>query len=139
MDWLAPLVRQLADLGGWAPFLFVLLYVVAAITLAPSFLLTFAAGALALDVSAAGAHGARSAVLGVRPEHITIAAGAPLAGTVKLVEPMGNHQILWIDAAGHLVSALVHDDRAFAAGQPVAFAIDASRVSLFDPVSEQRL
>src|SRR5687767_6064426 len=46
MDWLAPLVRQLADLGSWGPVLFILLYVVAAITLAPAFLLTFSAGAV---------------------------------------------------------------------------------------------
>lgn len=46
MDWLAPLVRQLADLGGWAPVLFIGLYILAAITLAPAFLLTFSAGAV---------------------------------------------------------------------------------------------
>jgi uncharacterized membrane protein YdjX (TVP38/TMEM64 family) len=46
MDWLAPLLRQLADVGGWAPALFIGLYVLAAITLAPAFLLTFSAGAV---------------------------------------------------------------------------------------------
>ena len=46
MDWLAPLVRQLSDLGGWAPVLFIGLYVLAAITLAPAFVLTFSAGAV---------------------------------------------------------------------------------------------
>ena len=46
MDWLAPLVRQLAELGNWAPALFIALYVLAAITLAPAFLLTFSAGAV---------------------------------------------------------------------------------------------
>ena len=46
MDWLAPLVRQLAELGSWGPALFILLYVLAAITLAPAFLLTFSAGAV---------------------------------------------------------------------------------------------
>ena len=46
MDWLPTLVEQLADLGGWGPVLFILLYVVAAITLAPAFLLTFAGGAV---------------------------------------------------------------------------------------------
>ena len=46
MEWIAPLVRQLADLGHWGPVLFILLYVVAAVTLAPAFLLTFSAGAV---------------------------------------------------------------------------------------------
>ena len=46
MDWLGPLVRHIAGLGSGAPFLFVLVYILASITLAPAFLLTFAAGAV---------------------------------------------------------------------------------------------
>ncbi|HEU4373813.1 MAG TPA: ABC transporter ATP-binding protein [Telluria sp.] len=96
----------------------------------------FTAGHLSVDLPAAGA---RAAVLGIRPEHIAIAPGAPLAGTVTLVEPMGNHQIVWIDAGGQLLSAMVHDNRAFAPGAAIRFAVDASRASLFDPQTEQRL
>ena len=96
----------------------------------------FSAGPLSVDMPAVGA---REAVLGVRPEHIAIAPGAPLAGTVTLVEPMGNHQVVWIDAGGQLLSAMVHDNRAFAPGDAVTFAIDAARASLFDPQTEQRL
>ena len=46
MDWLAPVVLKVADLGPWAPVLFVLIYVVAAVTLAPAFFLTVAGGAV---------------------------------------------------------------------------------------------
>ena len=46
MDWLAPAVLQLTHVGPWAPVLFVLLYVAAAVTLAPAFFLTVAAGAM---------------------------------------------------------------------------------------------
>jgi uncharacterized membrane protein YdjX (TVP38/TMEM64 family) len=46
MDWLAAVVLRLAELGAWAPILFILLYIVAAVTMAPAFLLTVAAGAL---------------------------------------------------------------------------------------------
>jgi uncharacterized membrane protein YdjX (TVP38/TMEM64 family) len=46
MHWLAALVPQLAHLGPWGPVLFVATYVAAAVTLAPAFLLTFAAGAV---------------------------------------------------------------------------------------------
>ena len=46
MDWLAPVVLKLAELGAWAPVLFVLLYIAAAVTLAPAFFLTVAAGAM---------------------------------------------------------------------------------------------
>jgi uncharacterized membrane protein YdjX (TVP38/TMEM64 family) len=46
MDWLAPVVLRLTQLGAWAPVLFILLYVAAAVTLAPAFFLTVAAGAI---------------------------------------------------------------------------------------------
>lgn len=46
MDWLAPVLLRLARLGPWGPVVFIGLYVVAAITLAPAFFLTVAAGAL---------------------------------------------------------------------------------------------
>jgi uncharacterized membrane protein YdjX (TVP38/TMEM64 family) len=46
MDWLAPLIRQIAELGRWAPLLFIAVYIVASIVLAPAFLLTFSAGAI---------------------------------------------------------------------------------------------
>ena len=46
MDWLAPIVLRLQDLGPWAPFLFVLIYIVGAVFLAPSFFLTVTAGAM---------------------------------------------------------------------------------------------
>jgi uncharacterized membrane protein YdjX (TVP38/TMEM64 family) len=46
MDWLAPAVLWLTDVGPWAPVLFVLIYIAAALTLAPAFFLTVAAGAM---------------------------------------------------------------------------------------------
>ncbi len=97
---------------------------------------------------------ARAAVLGVRAEHVRLAdpdeEGAQ-RGTVALVEPMGSHQVVWIRCGaqdgegaqgGATVAALVHDPRAaatLAPGAPVGFALDAARVSLFDPQSGERL
>ena len=46
MDWIAPLIRELADLGSWGPVLFIVMYVIAAVVLAPAFVLTFSAGAV---------------------------------------------------------------------------------------------
>jgi uncharacterized membrane protein YdjX (TVP38/TMEM64 family) len=45
-DVIERVVRALADLGPWAPVLFVVAYIVASVTLAPAFILTFAAGAV---------------------------------------------------------------------------------------------
>src|ERR1041384_4406314 len=46
MKWLGDLLVQVGQLGPWGPILFILLYVVAAVTMAPAFLLSVAAGAL---------------------------------------------------------------------------------------------
>jgi multiple sugar transport system ATP-binding protein len=85
----------------------------------------------------------RPAVLGVRPEHVAIRADGTQSGThsgtVSLVEPMGNHQVVWLRCGAHTLASLVHDEAAYAAGQALRFAIDAGRVSLFDPASGNRL
>jgi multiple sugar transport system ATP-binding protein len=102
----------------------------------------FSAEALALDLApgvaqAAGAEGTL-VVLGIRPEHVHLAAGASLRGTVSLVEPMGNHQVVWIARGPHLLSSIAQQG-SYESGQEVAFAIDASRASLFDRASGSRL
>ena len=45
-EWIADVVSQLSTLGPWGPVLFVALYIVASLTMAPAFILTFAAGAV---------------------------------------------------------------------------------------------
>jgi multiple sugar transport system ATP-binding protein len=99
----------------------------------------FSAGALAVNL--APDHGARSGAvtLAIRPEDIHLQEDGPLQATVTLVEPMGNHQVVWLDCGGHALSAIVHDARALGSGQPVRFAIDVARVSLFDPADGKRL
>ncbi|MTW09443.1 sn-glycerol-3-phosphate ABC transporter ATP-binding protein UgpC [Pseudoduganella eburnea] len=96
----------------------------------------FAGGAVRLALGTAG--GAAKAVLGVRPEHIAIAPGGPLQGRVTLVEPMGAHRVVWLDCGGRQLSCIVQGSRALAPDDAVSFAIDAQRVSLFDPDSGQR-
>jgi len=97
----------------------------------------FASSALALQTDLTGRAG--TAVLGIRPEHITVGEGGPFDGKVALVEPMGNHQIVWIALGERKLSAIVNDTRVFNLGDTVRFAVDADRVSLFDKASEQRL
>jgi uncharacterized membrane protein YdjX (TVP38/TMEM64 family) len=46
MDWVAGVLLRLTQLGPWGPVLFILIYIGAAVALAPAFLLTVAAGAL---------------------------------------------------------------------------------------------
>ena len=96
--------------------------------------------ALPLDMPLpAAARDGQAVVLGLRPEHLRLDPQGPHSGQVQLVEPMGNHQVVWLGCGGLGLSALVHDGRPLATGQPVRFAIDARQLSLFDRDSEQRL
>ncbi len=103
----------------------------------------FTAGALALDVQAQTGHldrlQSRPAVLGMRPEHIHIEAAGPLTGVVSLVEPMGNHQIVWVKCGEHLLAAMMQGVGHFELGEVIRFAVDVARVSLFAPDSGNRL
>jgi len=77
--------------------------------------------------------------LAIRPENIRIAAAGPHEGRVTVVEPMGNHQVLWIEWHGRLISCLAHDTGAVRADQPVRFDFDVAHASLFDAGSERRI
>ena len=46
MPWLEALVLRIAHMGSWGVVVFIAAYVAAAVTLAPAFILTFAAGAI---------------------------------------------------------------------------------------------
>ncbi len=70
-------------------------------------------------------------VLGIRPEHLRLEPRADCSGVVTLVEPMGNHQVLWFDCNGASWAALAQDERRYASGESVPFALDARRISLF--------
>ncbi len=108
----------------------------------------FVAPTLRVDVSdypfAKVPTGGQKAVLGVRPEHMTLtepgserACGSAL---VSLVEPMGASQVVWLDAQG--VSLAVDADAQFTApalDQKVGFTITPSQLSLFDAQSQERL
>ncbi|MEK8053184.1 ABC transporter ATP-binding protein [Ideonella sp. DXS22W] len=78
-------------------------------------------------------------VMGVRPEQLRIAADGPVAGKVQLIEPMGNHQVVWVDVAGQAVAVLDHAALPLATDQPLRLALAADRLSLFDPDTGARL
>jgi multiple sugar transport system ATP-binding protein len=79
------------------------------------------------------------AVLGIRPEHIHIGDHGNCVGSVHLVEPMGNHQVVWINHAGLTLAAVGHEALELQLDEPVRFHIDCSRLSLFDCSTEERL
>lgn len=83
--------------------------------------------------------GSSRAVLGVRPEAVTIGPEGRWAGRVRLVEMLGMHQVVWVDVAGQSVAGLAPADTPITPGSEVRLDIDAGKVSLFDGDTGLRL
>ena len=106
----------------------------------------FNSPSLQLDVSAyaflAPVEHGQAVVLGVRPEDMAVSAapgGANLAARVRLVEPMGSNQVLWL-AIGELDVSVICDAATDApAGTDLFVSINTARVSLFAANTESRL
>ena len=110
--------------------------------------LRFRGPGIDVDVSAYAFKGTpdptRACVLGVRPEDVR-AAGAvrphdtAWEGRLTLVEPMGNHRVLWIEHPGGQVASIDQDKAPIAVGEARAFSLDSAHISLFDEASGARL
>ena len=104
------------------------------------------AGEFALDVSAypflAAPQHAQEVILGIRPEHIQLV-GESVAGTVpgkvKLVEPMGAHQIIWVDCQGQTMSIHTESSTHYHVGDALNLSVDSARASIFHSDGESRL
>ncbi len=114
----------------------------------------FVNSSLTLDVSgyafAEAPRDGKEAVLGIRPEDIALHANAQAhaqaqalpgahASRVRLVEPMGSNQVLWLGLGELDLGAIAEPGLVAPAGTDLHAQLDASRVSLFDATSEQRL
>lgn len=89
----------------------------------------------------------RDVILGVRPENIaklsdadmSITEFAALDAEIDVVEPTGADTLAFFQIGGANVVARLRPGDVREPGEKVRFAIDMSRISLFDPVSEQRI
>ncbi|MFG6414216.1 ABC transporter ATP-binding protein [Roseateles sp. DC23W] len=96
-------------------------------------------GALSLQLAAGRVKPGQTIVLGVRPEHVRLQADGRWRAMVELVEPMGNHQVVWMKRGTQTMSVLVHDGRRIAMGDTLTFDIDETALGVFDATTEQRL
>jgi multiple sugar transport system ATP-binding protein len=78
-------------------------------------------------------------VLGVRPEDVLVDPAFGHRGTVSLVEPMGNHRVIWLDYHGAQIASIAQDTASAAVDEITGFSIASERVSLFDESSGDRL
>jgi multiple sugar transport system ATP-binding protein len=78
-------------------------------------------------------------VLGVRPEDVAIDPAFEHRGTVSLVEPMGNHRVIWLDYHGAQIASIAQDSATATVDETTGFSIGRECVSLFDEASGDRL
>ena len=87
----------------------------------------------------------QTVVLALRPEHIRIDVQGAYTGLVQIVEPMGNHLVVWLalerepGAGSQSLAVVVREALPIKVGELVRFHIDLDCASVFDQKSEQRL
>jgi multiple sugar transport system ATP-binding protein len=103
-------------------------------------------GGLRVDLTGydGGAVGAREkAILGLRPEHLTITdtaeAGRTIPAVVEIDEPMGADSLVWLKAGETSVSVRVPVERRPVHGAEVHLRVDIPKASIFDTRTEQRI
>jgi len=83
------------------------------------------------------------AILGLRPEHLTIQdqaeAGKTIPATVEIDEPMGADSLVWLLAGDTQMSVRVPVERRLEAGKKVHLKVEITKASIFDKVTEQRV
>ncbi|WP_212525564.1 sn-glycerol-3-phosphate ABC transporter ATP-binding protein UgpC [Actibacterium sp. MT2.3-13A] len=95
----------------------------------------------ALPVPAAStAWNDKTVVLGVRPEHLNLAAdGQGIAATVDVVEPTGANIEVFVELAGERVCAVFSERHPFRPGEKIALGWDIDKVHLFDAATGRRI
>jgi multiple sugar transport system ATP-binding protein len=95
--------------------------------------------------AAVAPYGGKAVALGIRSEHIG-AAGTPHAGsavefdgTIEIFEPLGHEIILHVRSGEERILARLEATALPQIGQPIRLALDADKMHLFDPQTEQRL
>jgi multiple sugar transport system ATP-binding protein len=78
-------------------------------------------------------------VLGVRPEHVSLADDSPVRGEVFGVEYMGARQVITVDTAAGRLRVRASNSQHATIGEHVGVAFDTGQIILFDPRSERAL
>jgi inositol-phosphate transport system ATP-binding protein len=85
--------------------------------------------------------GGRTAIVGIRPEHITIVAPGEgsAKGEIYVVEPMGREQIVAVKVGERVLQVIAPPGFAGSIGDSVGLRVSSERLHLFDPASGDRL
>jgi multiple sugar transport system ATP-binding protein len=83
----------------------------------------------------------REAVLGIRPEHLSLALPAPknIHGCITHLEALGSETYLTVQTEALTIQAKIPPDQPVQVGDEVWLAIAPEKAHLFDPVTERSL
>ena len=85
----------------------------------------------------------REIIFGIRPEHVSLAdhgtRGPLIEADTLFIEPMGADTLGWFQYGSQRISARLPPQRARGLSGKVRLLLDIGQVSLFDPMTEQRL
>ena len=112
-----------------------------AMNLVPARVAGGAVEALGARLAANGAAGeGREVTLGIRPEHLALAADG-IAGTVAVVEPTGSetHVVVRPEAGGAEIVGLFRERHRFRPGDAICLRPDPAQIHLFDKATGVRL
>jgi multiple sugar transport system ATP-binding protein len=95
----------------------------------------------AASFKAAKQNGGRHLLLGIRPEHLELAAPDPahLHGRVELIEALGTDTFITVQLAGlqdgapSSIQARISPEQIVQNGQEVSLSLTADKIHLFDP------
>ena len=94
-------------------------------------------GGRTVEIGVASSAGARSAELGVRPEHLTVVdpkdPAAAFAGTVAVIEHLGNSTILYVETPAGQLIVEGEGDLDVKSGQTLGLRLNQSHARLFGP------
>jgi ABC-type sugar transport system ATPase subunit len=93
-----------------------------------------------MNVFPAGALEPGDALVGVRPEHLTLNGDGPVAGHVVLIEELGHERHVTVALAGgaRVIARLSHEDPCPAEGAEVRMTADEHHRHRFDPATGRR-
>ncbi|MFM0339454.1 ABC transporter ATP-binding protein [Paraburkholderia fungorum] len=77
--------------------------------------------------------------LGVRAEDVHVGEGMSERANVSLIEPMGNHRVIWLDYHGEQIASIDQTKTPVGVGDVAAFSFDGAHISLFDEAGGARL
>jgi multiple sugar transport system ATP-binding protein len=81
----------------------------------------------------------QSCWLGVRAEDVRVNVDLEHRANVSLVEPMGNHRVIWLDYHGIQIAAYDSEKAVVESGDKLSFSIATENISLFSETSGVRL